>query len=50
MNELFTFREAMDNDFERIAEFFQGHNYGLRKVEWLEWKYLKNPMGKGGYF
>lgn len=47
---LFEFKEAEECDFYNIADFLKSEKYGLQKAEWIEWKYLKNPLGKGRVF
>lgn len=46
----YAFEEAKAADFSEIAAFLAREKYGLRKQEWLEWKYEKNPLGKGRVF
>ncbi len=44
------FLEADDNDFQRIASFLDREQFGLRREEWIRWKYRANPMGRGRIF
>lgn len=46
----YTFREAKESDFLRIASFFSKHGYGYKNQRWLRWKYLENPRGRGRIF
>ena len=48
--EEYTFREADISDFPQIAAFFRNFNYPLQKEQWLRWKYLENPVGRGHLF
>jgi hypothetical protein len=43
-------REANENDFSEIADLNAKHNFGMKKEDWLRWKYLENPGGKGRLF
>jgi hypothetical protein len=46
----YTFREATVSDLSAIAELFSRHDYGPKKIEWLQWKYLDNPDGPACVF
>ncbi|RJP17561.1 MAG: hypothetical protein C4520_16485 [Candidatus Abyssobacteria bacterium SURF_5] len=40
-----TFRRGTEKDLPEIAALFRRHNYGIRRSEWLHWKYFQNPDG-----
>ena len=46
----YTVREADESDFPGITELFRRQNYGHQEVEWLRWKYLRNPDGKAAMY
>ncbi len=41
----YRFRRAGEKDLPEIAALFARSNYGMKKLEWLTWKYLENPDG-----
>ncbi len=41
----YSIREASEADFPLIAALFSNHNRGLKKEDWLRWKYSQNPEG-----
>jgi GNAT superfamily N-acetyltransferase len=43
--EEYTCREGNESDLEGIAHLFGRHDYGPKKLEWLQWKYFDNPDG-----
>ncbi len=46
----YTVREADESDLPGIAELFRRHDYGPQEVDWLRWKYLRNPDGKAAMY
>lgn len=46
----YAFREANELDFLNIAAFFKKYDFGLKEEQWLRWKYLENPAGRGRIF
>ena len=46
----FNFFEANDTDFPRIVIYYKKEDYGLQHLDWIYWKYYKNPQGKGRFF
>ncbi len=41
----FTFRVAEESDFPGIVELFQRNAFGPQQLDWVKWKYLRNPDG-----
>jgi hypothetical protein len=54
----YTCREGSEADFEKLAEFFERHDYAPKHLnwstvdylDWLRWKFLGNPDGPGRVF
>ncbi|RJP16109.1 MAG: hypothetical protein C4520_19025 [Candidatus Abyssobacteria bacterium SURF_5] len=46
----FICRLGDEGDLEGITELFKSHEYGPKDVEWLRWKYFRNPDGKANIF
>lgn len=47
MEDTVVIREATPEDYPAVATVMERHQYGLRKPEWIRWKYLQNPAGLG---
>ncbi len=47
---VFSYSEADESDFHRIACFLNREQFGLRREEWIRWKYHGNPLGRGRIF
>ena len=45
-----TVRRAAEDDLPAIADFFKRHDYGPQEVDWLQWKYARNPDGAASMF
>jgi len=43
-------READESDLHEIAALFAAHDYGMKEVEWLRWKFLRGPWGRARMF